>query len=293
MISVVIPTYNRAGHLKECLEALERQTIAKKMFEVIVVDGGSTDGTSEYLKERAAAGSMRLVYLEEKKKGAGAARNLGVLNSSSEYIAFTDDDCIPDADWLSDLLESFPKDDRCAAIGGPIISAYKKNMISRYVDYCRRCRNLNFSGKVIHLPTMNALYRRTALLEVGIFDERVIITEDIHLSQKILKKGFYLKNLDHGVVAHKDPRDLRTLYHKAYLHGTGIATIAQMHGVKMKKGWMSLLGELVRPKTYAEKFSEAPPPGLAEQVAFAFLFRIWKLGEHNGYLHGMAHISSK
>lgn len=282
-ISVVVPTYNRLQDIRQCIAALEEQTMDKDDFEVIVVDGGSTDGTLEFLESAGAGGRMNLSYPIEKKEGAGAARNAGVMRSGAGFIAFTDDDCIPDRNWLSDLFASFPEDGKCAAVGGPIISAYRQNMVSRYFDYCRACRNLDFNGRVIHIPTMNALYRRSALLDAGLFDERIIITEDIHLSQKVIRKGYYLKNAGCGLVTHKDPRDIGSLYHKAWLHGTGVAMVAKMQGLKLKKDRLSLLKELLCPKTYVDRFFKGQKPGICESMVFAFLHRLWKLGAHKGY----------
>jgi glycosyltransferase involved in cell wall biosynthesis len=282
-ISIVVPTYNRLQDIRQCIEALERQDIGTQGFEVIVVDGGSADGTLGYLEGVASSTRMNFSYIIEKKKGAGAARNAGVMMSKADFIAFTDDDCIPGQGWLSELLASFPEDGKCAAVGGPIISAYKKNIISRYFDYCRVCRNLDFNGRAIHIPTMNVLYRRSVLLEVGIFDERIIITEDIHLSQKIIRNGYYMKGLEVGPVIHKDPRDLGSLYRKAWLHGTGVATIAMMQGVKLKRDKASLLKELIYPKKYVERFVKGQKADRYDLVVFEFLHRLWKLGAHNGY----------
>lgn len=284
-VSVVIPTLNRLNDIKKCIGSLEKQDIGAKEFEVIVVDGGSTDGTVQYLEKQVAISPVRLRHYTEKKKGAGVARNLGVGKSNARYIAFTDDDCMPEPGWLKKLVTGFPEDEKCAGAGGPIFSADKKNIISRYCDYCRNCLSMEFNGKVIHIPTMNVLYRRSILLEVGIFDERIIITEDIHLSQKIIKKGYYLKKLDDGVVFHKDPTDLGTLYHKSWLYGTGLATIADMHGVKLKKDWSTLLMDLIRPKKYVAKFIKTQTPTLYENLTFGFLHRFWNIGAYRGYCY--------
>ena len=282
-VSVVIPTLNRVKDIRGCISSLEKQDMNKKEFEIIVVDGGSTDGTVEYLKEQMKTSPAKLRYYTEKRKGAGIARNLGVLESKAPYIAFTDDDCMPEPGWLKKLLDDMPDDVKCAGIGGPIVPADQKNIISRYCDHTRNSLGIRLRDKSIHLPTMNVLYRRSVLLEVGIFDERIIITEDVHLSQKIIKKGYYLKKSDHGLVVHKDPADLKTLYHKSWLYGTGLATIAQIHGVRLKKDWSTLLRDVVLPKTYVAKFITTQKPSLYERLMFGLLRRFWNIGAYNGY----------
>jgi glycosyltransferase involved in cell wall biosynthesis len=283
-ISVVIPTLNRIKDIRECLAALEKQDLPKERFEIIIVDNGSTDGTKEFLKEQERLGKIR--FLEEKKKGAGVARNLAVKTSKSEFIAFTDDDCIPEPDWLSELLNAFPEEKKWVGVGGPVLTIYKKNAISRYCEHCRVWKEVSFGGKSLHITTMNSLYRRSALLDVGIFDVRIWWVEDIHLSQKMTKKGYYLKNIDKGVVSHKDPQDLGTLYRKGWVTGAGIAMVARIEGMNPKKNITPLLGVLF-PKKRVEKFTKQEKQSLYEKFMFGLSNRAWNLGVHNGYSNEM------
>lgn len=92
IISVVIPTYNRKNFLKEAVESVLRQNNVKK--EVIVIDDGSTDGTSDLIKE------YPVKYFFQENKGPSSARNLGILNSKGKYISFLDSDDL----WLENKL---------------------------------------------------------------------------------------------------------------------------------------------------------------------------------------------
>ena len=89
-ISVVIPTYNRLPILEKCLLALESQKESKSFddFEVIVVDDGSTDETSNKIKK---INDIRIIT-HSKNKGLSSARNSGINASQSKYIAFVDSD---------------------------------------------------------------------------------------------------------------------------------------------------------------------------------------------------------
>jgi len=293
-ITVIIPTLNRAGDLRKCIEALEAQTMARGDFEVMVVDGGSEDGTLRLLEEKEAAGGIRLGHLVERRKGAGVARNSGIEASSSEFVAFTDDDCVPEPVWLSALLAGFPDDRRCAGVGGPIVPANPGNVINRYCMHCRNWKDISFGGRTMHIPTMNVLYRRSALLDVGGFEGGVIIGEDIHLSQKIAKRGYYQKSIGAGKVVHKDPATLGELYHKAWLHGTGIAEVGRIFGKRMKSGSLSLLAELLFRKDYAGRISGTVKLTPGDSIAFGLLHRLWIIGVHRGYAHRMKdYISSR
>src|SRR5690349_14766529 len=100
-ISVVIPTYRRPMLLKNCLQALSLQRFDVNQFEVIVVSDGpdemSADAVNEY---HPIITNLRFLSLPV-KKGPAAARNYGWKSAIGELVAFTDDDCLPDKDWLN------------------------------------------------------------------------------------------------------------------------------------------------------------------------------------------------
>src|SRR5260370_3217824 len=97
-VSVVIPTHNRLPVLTEVLSALVRQEGAPR-FEVVVVDGGWTDGTAEWLRSRSFDLTLR-VFTQE-NRGPAAARNTGVAVSAGRWVAFLGDDTVPAVGWLA------------------------------------------------------------------------------------------------------------------------------------------------------------------------------------------------
>lgn len=99
-ISVVVCTRNGSATLRECLEALGRQTHAHR--EVIVIDDGSTDSVPEIAKFFSFVRYHRLQH-----GGLSVARNAGALMATGEIIAYTDDDCMPDEDWLAQTRQRF------------------------------------------------------------------------------------------------------------------------------------------------------------------------------------------
>lgn len=100
--TVVIPTFNRLGALKEVLEALDAQE--GPAFEVLVVNDGSTDGTASWLDERAAGGNggePELLVLHQENQGPAVARNRGVAAARGRWVAFLGDDTVPAPGWLA------------------------------------------------------------------------------------------------------------------------------------------------------------------------------------------------
>lgn len=104
--TVVVCTRDRPEHLLACLDALKRQSCAR--FDILVVENGAASGAYDICK-RTGAG-----YLHEPVAGLSRARNAGTRAARGEIVAFIDDDAIPDADWLENLLVAF--DD--PAVGG-------------------------------------------------------------------------------------------------------------------------------------------------------------------------------
>jgi len=103
VLSVVIPTFNRADILKECLAALLKQDLPAQDFEVIVVDDGSTDETKKVL-EKYAAKHRNFRFFNQKNQGQGIARNLGIEHAKGNIIVLIGDDIIVKENFLSEHL---------------------------------------------------------------------------------------------------------------------------------------------------------------------------------------------
>ena len=110
-ISVVIPSYNSKKLVQQCLRSLEKQTASLSSFEVIVVDDGSNDGTIEMLKEFQKKTPLKLKSQYISNSGPATARNIGVQQAATDWIALLDADVIADMDWIKralELIEQFP-----------------------------------------------------------------------------------------------------------------------------------------------------------------------------------------
>ena len=114
-VSVVICTYNRKARLRECLTSILAVDCPQESYEVIVVDGGSDDGTIDLREEFTG-----ILFVEENGMGLASARNQGAQLARGRIIAYTDDDCVVDKEWLRKLLEAFAISDSIVGVGGPV-----------------------------------------------------------------------------------------------------------------------------------------------------------------------------
>lgn len=166
LVSVVVPTYRRPQLLARCLEALAEQTLSADAYEVIVVDNA---GCSETRRTVEADGreceetGPRVRYLAETARpGPAAARNRGWRAALGEMIAFTDDDCVPQPQWLAAGLAGFANGE--LGVMGKTVVPVSPNP----TDYERNLARLSEG----HFITANCFYRREALEAAGGFDER-------------------------------------------------------------------------------------------------------------------------
>lgn len=203
MISVIIPTYNEASVILDCVDSLSKQTSTD--FEVVIVDDGSTDDTPQKL-----AGYN---VIHSKHLGAGAARNLGAKNSKGEILVFVDADMIFDKDFLKNLVK--PIED------GKVIGTFsKEEFLENKNNIWAVCWNINrglpkdrMHGK--NYPDKQKVYRAILKKEfekVGGFDEKAGYTDDWSLSEKL---GVEAVNAPGTIFYHKNPDNLKDVFIQA------------------------------------------------------------------------------
>lgn len=117
--SVIVCTYNRAQSLERTLSALGAQNIEPSVrWELLVVDNNSSDGTRATVERFAAAWSALAVrYIFERTQGLSYARNRGIAEARGDILLFTDDDVLPEPDWMRNVLDGMAKQ-QCDACGG-------------------------------------------------------------------------------------------------------------------------------------------------------------------------------
>lgn len=220
-ISVIIPVKNEADKIERCLEAVFGQTI--KPYEVMIVDGHSTDNTVE----NASKFPVKIFY-EDYHTRAGACQ-IGVEGAEGDFVAFTDADCVPEKNWLEDVVKEF--DEGIVGVGCGIKNIgeglWKKsiNLISgTFLGSANSVQGRFFKNKryVNSISGCNSMYHKEDILKVGGFDVRLSTAEDTELNRKMLRIGKLLYTPD-AVILHNHERGLKDFANRMYQYGYGRA----------------------------------------------------------------------
>ena len=128
--TVCICTRNRVKYLGPTIDAVLKQYLSNSRFDVLVVDNGSTDGTAEMVAERFGTGTpVPVRYTREEKAGLSRARNRAVAETTSDIIAFLDDDAIPEPGWLQAICNGFSLEPGIDSVGGAVVPVYEETLL--------------------------------------------------------------------------------------------------------------------------------------------------------------------
>ncbi len=181
--------------------------------EVLVVDDGSTDDL-----ESVVAGFQGVRLIRQSNGGPASARNRGAAEARGEILLFTDDDCVPAANWLDAMIEPFHDPEVVGAKGA--YCTYQRSLIARFVqlDYEDRYRLMKGRDVIDFIDTYSAAFRREHFLEMGGYDTSfpVACAEDIELSYRMSRRGWKMKFAPAAIVAHTHPDTLRLYLRKKY-----------------------------------------------------------------------------
>lgn len=208
-VSVVINTYNRVKSLKNTLESLRYQT--NNDFEVIVVNGPSTDGTEQLLSQYAEYIKVYPCTI----RNLSISRNIGIEQSSGDIVAFIDDDAIAEPNWISDLINAY-EDNDIGGCGGLVYDHTGCNLQYKYSS-CDRTGKTDYSiippfdeynspksEKFLYLQGTNCSFKKKALVDIGGFDEVFeYYLDEVDVCMRMIDKGYVLLPLDRAIVYHK------------------------------------------------------------------------------------------
>lgn len=241
-VSVVMTVLNVERTIGECLESLINLDYPKYIYEIIIVDGKSTDNTVRIITEYAEKYSKPEIKIFEKSGSIGAGRNEALKHARGEFIAITDGDMVVHSSWLSELINGFDGD--IAGVGGPnnnadddpltkCISSLDiqgpSNDVVPFFRENRYSKEFTSNTDVYTTVCRNTCYRKTVLDEVGGFDGELIGAEDPELNMKILKKGHSLRYTPKAVVYHHHRSTLKGFFRQQRLFAVGQAFVNKKH----------------------------------------------------------------
>lgn len=224
-LSVIIPACNAEQTIVQCLEALACQTVPPEVYEVIVVDDGSTDRTAEI----ACQYGVRLV--RQPNAGPAAARNHGTQLARGEILLFTDADCAPAPDWIERMTEPFCDPDIVGTKG--VYRTRQKELVARFVqlEYEDKYARMLRQDRIDFVDTYSAAYRRDIFLANGGFDPLfpTASVEDQEFSFRLARKGYRLVFVPKAAVYHCHATTLRQYWQRKFGIGYWKALLLRWH----------------------------------------------------------------
>ena len=227
-VAIAVATLDRPRGLGRCLRAvLEGELLPR---ELIVVDQGATSSL-DVVRGLAVPAEVRVRYLRQARLGLSASRNAAVRDSTAPVVAFSDDDCVPEPEWLSTIVGAFDASAAVAAVTGPVLPLGVATPGTYAVASRTGDAPVEYAG---YTPPWqpgtggNMAVRRDWLRRIGGFDERLGVgtagaaAEDIELIFRLLRSGGRIRFEPRAVVRHeRQSAERRRSTRRTYGRGIG------------------------------------------------------------------------
>lgn len=280
--SVVVPTYNRPRQLADCLRALAALDYPRQRFEVIVVDDGSTSPPGEVVA--AFQPHLQLTLVNQENTGPGAARNTGAAHARGQFLAFTDDDCLPTSHWLKALAARFAEAPH-HAIAGRTINALPHNPFATasqlIIDMVHAYYNAD-PHQARFSASNNLALPREMFCNLGGFDETFRTSEDRDLIDRWLHCGHHLIYDPEVLVYHAPLLTWRGYCRMHFNYGRGAF---RFHRARARRGCGPFRPEL---QFYWHVLSSLPRMlnhgHEKDAFSLALLLAAWQLANTVGYV---------
>lgn len=212
LVSIVIPNFNGKAHLGTCLSSL--QNLTYRNFEIILVDNGSTDGSTEFVKVNYP--NVKVLF-NHKNLGFAEGCNVGMRNSKGEYVALLNNDTEVDSKWLEELILVAESDPQIGICASKMIMFHDRKVLNSAGGeydaygfghdrglYEIDCSQYSRMEEVFFACGGAMLIRKDVLEKVGLFDSRYFMYgEDVDLCWRVRLHGLKVVYVPSSVVYHK------------------------------------------------------------------------------------------
>jgi GT2 family glycosyltransferase len=235
-VSVVIPAHGRIAKLQRCLEALAAQTLPSDEFEVIVCDDGSPEPIEPALD--GFCDRIALTVVRQEQRGPAAARNAGARYATGSLLAFTDDDCTPEEDWLENLVANI---DRYPGhlIGGSIVNLLPDDQYATATQLITSCVYDYYArhpeSRRLYC-TANLAVPRSRFWLLGGFSEQYqrAAGEDYDFCARWTEAGFPNHYAPEATVGHSHGHSFRSFWRQHFGYGRALLRVRQ--GMARRRG---------------------------------------------------------
>ncbi len=232
--SIIVPTYNRPAQLKDCLSSLCQLDYPHNDYEIIVVDDGGEQDLSPIIM--LFSEKVPITLTRQENQGPAQARNTGSHSAKGKYLAFIDDDCRADQDWLKKLDLTF-KEEGEILIGGATINALRENSCSEasqalisylYSYYNKDPENSRF------FASNNMAISKSLFQAIGEFDVTTLkaTAEDREICDRLIFYGYRLVFQKRAKVYHYHDLNLRTLFKQHFNYGKGAYYFRKVRSIR-------------------------------------------------------------
>jgi GT2 family glycosyltransferase len=285
-VSIVVMTFNRPDLLRRCLASLSAQRVPRDVFEVVVVD--VSDPPVSAIVE-AVRSRITVRHLTSPNRGVAGNRNTGAASAMAPWLAFIDDDCVADGEWLARMVVAIDRHPD-ALIGGGVTPCTPDNAVAQagqfILDAVDRVNNPDpLSGCFV--PGMNMVMPRAGYAGIGGTSEQFgrLAAEDRDFCARWRASGRTIVKAPDARVAHEHRTTVGGFLRQYFNYGRGARLYYQLRarrGADGTRGPAGGHGRLL--KELARAFVRVP---VARMPKMAALLLAWELANAGGYLYQM------
>lgn len=235
-VSIIVTTFNSESTIEECLRSILELDYPEQLLEVIVVDGGSIDATTEKAKNYP----VKVVYSQ---LNPPAAYNLVLKSVKYDVIGLIDSDAKVEKSWLRKLVRLL-NEPKVAGASGTVETWNSESLVPRVIGYELNYRYQRLPNTVERVATMNLLLKKDVTMEIGGFDEALPTQYDTDIGARLAKAGYTIAFDVEAKCYHFHRPTLHAYFKQQYKYGQNTWKLYFKHpklarGDNITDGWMN------------------------------------------------------